>query len=89
MIFFRGQHHLDDAGQQAFAARIGTPIGHPAVQQEGAPLITPIDSEYGKANRWHTDVTFIANYPAASILRAVTLPELRRIDAVGLHRRGL
>lgn len=38
------------------------------------PVITPIDSEYGKATRWHTDVTFAANYPAASILRAVTLP---------------
>ena len=38
------------------------------------PVITPINSEFGKANRWHTDVTFAANYPAASILRAVTLP---------------
>jgi len=38
------------------------------------PIITPINSDYGKANRWHTDVTFVANYPAASILRAVTLP---------------
>jgi alpha-ketoglutarate-dependent sulfate ester dioxygenase len=73
VIFLRNQHHLDDAGQQAFAARIGMPIAHPAVQ-EGAPIITPINSDYGKANRWHTDVTFVANYPAASILRAVTLP---------------
>jgi hypothetical protein len=39
-----------------------------------APIITPINSEFGKANRWHTDVTFAANYPKASILRAVTLP---------------
>jgi alpha-ketoglutarate-dependent sulfate ester dioxygenase len=74
VIFFRDQHHLDDAGQHAFAARIGTPIAHPAVQQENMPVITPINSEYGKANRWHTDVTFVANYPAASVLRAVTLP---------------
>ena len=74
VIFFRGQHHLDDAQQQAFAARLGTPIAHPAVQQESAPIITPINSDYGKANRWHTDVTFVANYPAASVLRAVTLP---------------
>src|SRR5271170_617941 len=58
VIFFRNQHHLDDAQQQAFAARLGTPI----------------NSDYGKANRWHTDVTFVANYPAASVLRAVTLP---------------
>ena len=74
VIFFRNQHHLDDARQQAFAARLGTPIAHPAVQHENAPIITPINSDYGKANRWHTDVTFVANYPAASVLRAVTLP---------------
>jgi alpha-ketoglutarate-dependent sulfate ester dioxygenase len=74
VIFFRDQHHLDDVAQQAFAARLGTPIAHPAVQHNTAPIITPINSEYGKANRWHTDVTFVPNYPAASILRAVTLP---------------
>jgi alpha-ketoglutarate-dependent sulfate ester dioxygenase len=74
VIFFRNQHHLDDAQQQAFAARLGTPIAHPSVQHEKAAIITPINSDYGKANRWHTDVTFVANYPAASVLRAVTLP---------------
>jgi len=77
VIFFRGQHHLDDQQQLAFAGRLGTPIGHPAaafLAAEKSPIITPINSEYGKANRWHTDVTFAANYPAASILRAVTLP---------------
>jgi alpha-ketoglutarate-dependent sulfate ester dioxygenase len=74
VIFFRDQHHLDDVQQQAFAALLGTPIAHPAVQHANAPIITPINSEYGKANQWHTDVTFVANYPAASILRAVTLP---------------
>ena len=77
VIFFRHQHHLDDYGQLAFAGLLGTPIGHPAaaaLAARHAPVITPIDSEYGSANRWHTDVTFAANYPAASILRAVTLP---------------
>ncbi|HTM83698.1 MAG TPA: TauD/TfdA family dioxygenase, partial [Mycobacterium sp.] len=74
VIFFRGQHHLDDQQQHAFAALLGTPIAHPSIQHADAPIITPIGSEYGKANRWHTDVTFVPNYPAASILRAVTLP---------------
>jgi taurine dioxygenase len=77
VIFFRHQHHLDDSEQLAFAGLLGTPIGHPAASALAAkhlPVITPIDSEYGKANRWHTDVTFAANYPSASILRAVTLP---------------
>jgi alpha-ketoglutarate-dependent taurine dioxygenase len=77
VIFFRGQHHLDDQQQLTFAGLLGTPIGHPAaavLAAKNAPVITPINSDYGKANRWHTDVTFAANYPAASILRAVTLP---------------
>jgi len=77
VIFFRGQHHLDDAQQLAFARLLGIPIGHPAagaLAATDAPIITPINSDYGKANRWHTDVTFVANYPSASILRAVTLP---------------
>ncbi|HTX98290.1 MAG TPA: TauD/TfdA family dioxygenase [Mycobacterium sp.] len=77
VIFFRHQHHLDDEQQLAFAGLLGTPIGHPAaavLAAKNAPVITPINSEYGKATRWHTDVTFVANYPAASILRAVTLP---------------
>jgi taurine dioxygenase len=76
VIFFRNQHHLDDAQQLAFAGLLGTPIGHPAAaaMAPSAPIITPINSEFSKANRWHTDVTFAANYPAASVLRAVTLP---------------
>lgn len=76
VIFFRGQRHLDDAGQREFAALLGTPIGHPArgAYKSDDPIITPINSEWGKANRWHTDVTFTANYPAISILRAITLP---------------
>lgn len=37
--------------------------------------ILPIDSDYGKANSWHTDVSFVDRIPKASILRAVTLPE--------------
>lgn len=77
VIFFRGQHHLDDQQQLAFGALLGTPVGHPAagpLKTQGTPIITPINSEYGSANRWHTDVTFAANYPAASILRAITLP---------------
>jgi len=51
VIFFRGQHHLDDAEQLAFAALLGTPIGHPAAVAlaHNAPIITPINSEYGKA----------------------------------------
>ncbi|WP_439657477.1 TauD/TfdA family dioxygenase [Lentzea sp. HUAS TT2] len=31
-------------------------------------------SEHGKANSWHTDVTFVDRVPAISILRAIELP---------------
>ncbi|OBF15839.1 taurine catabolism dioxygenase [Mycobacterium kubicae] len=76
VIFFRGQDHLEDAEQMAFAGLLGTPVGHPAAAAFGAdaPIITPINSEWGKATAWHTDITFAANYPKASILRAITLP---------------
>jgi len=74
VIFFRGQHHLDDDQQLAFARLLGTPIGHPEVKYDNTPAITPIDFEYNKATSWHTDVTFAPNYPAASVLRPVTLP---------------
>lgn len=76
VIFFRGQDHLDDDQQLAFARLLGAPVAHQTAKYLAGrpPVITPIDSEYGKATQWHTDMTFAANYPAASILRAVTLP---------------
>ncbi|MCG7606387.1 taurine catabolism dioxygenase [Mycolicibacterium sp. (ex Dasyatis americana)] len=75
VVFFSGQHDLTDEQHHAFARLLGKPVGHHALKQEDAPIITPLDSEYAKATRWHTDVTFVPDYPAISILRAVTLPE--------------
>jgi taurine dioxygenase len=75
VIFFRGQHGLDDDGQLAFATKLGTPTGaHPTVTSRGAKLL-PIDSRYNKADAWHTDVTFVDRIPKASLLRAISLPE--------------
>jgi taurine dioxygenase len=75
VIFFRGQHRLDDDGQLAVAATLGTPTtAHPTVTSRGAELL-PIDSRYDKANAWHTDVTFVDRVPKASLLRAISLPE--------------
>jgi alpha-ketoglutarate-dependent sulfate ester dioxygenase len=75
VIFFRGQHDLDDDGQLAFARLLGTPTtAHPTVTSRGVRLL-PIDSRYDKANSWHTDVTFVDRIPKASLLRAITLPE--------------
>ena len=76
VLFFRDQHHLDDAAQEAFAARLGVPVAHPTVPvRGGSSYLLELDSERGgRANSWHTDVTFVQAYPKASILRAVELP---------------
>ncbi|MEV6432102.1 TauD/TfdA family dioxygenase [Nocardia sp. NPDC051463] len=74
VIFFRGQEHLDEDGQYAFAQLLGSPTTpHPTVTSHGVRSLD-IDSEHGRANSWHTDVTFVDRIPKASILRAVHLP---------------
>ena len=74
VVFFRDQQHLDDSSQQEFAQLLGElTIAHPTVTSRGDTVL-PIDSENGKANSWHTDVTFVDRVPKASVLRAVTLP---------------
>lgn len=77
VIFFRGQHHLDDEGQEAFARLLGDPVAHPTVPiKNGTDYILELDSEHGgRADSWHTDVTFVDAYPQASILRAVVVPD--------------
>ncbi|MFF6985836.1 TauD/TfdA family dioxygenase [Streptomyces sp. NPDC010273] len=68
--------HLDDAGQEAFARHFGDlTTAHPTVPAvDGAPNVLPVDSERGRANHWHTDVTFVLNPPQASTLRSITVP---------------
>ena len=75
VLFFRGQGHLDDAGHEAFGKRFGRPVAHPTVPSRGGDFLFELDSQLGgRANHWHTDVTFVDAYPFASILRAVTIP---------------
>jgi taurine dioxygenase len=76
VLFFRGQSHLDDAAQEAFAARFGETVAHPTVAsvKSGSRLLE-LDSKHGtRANSWHTDVTFVDAYPKISILRGVVIP---------------
>lgn len=74
VVFFRDQQHADDVDQRAFAALLGTLTRpHPTVAGDGDAVL-PIDSDHGKANSWHTDVTFVDRIPSASLLRAVELP---------------
>ncbi|QIS15287.1 TauD/TfdA dioxygenase family protein [Nocardia arthritidis] len=74
VIFFREQDHLTEDGQYEFAELLGTPTTpHPTVTSHGVKSLA-IDSQHGRANSWHTDVTFVDRIPKASILRAVHLP---------------
>jgi alpha-ketoglutarate-dependent taurine dioxygenase len=72
VLFFREQD-LDDAGQVAFARRLGAlTTAHPTVP--GADEQAEVLPIAGQANQWHTDVTFVDRPPFASVLRAVVIP---------------
>jgi taurine dioxygenase len=75
VIFFRDQGHLDDAGQERFAGRLGELVAHPTnPAKAGSAALLEIDSARGRADRWHTDVTFVDAYPKISVLRGVVIP---------------
>lgn len=79
VLFLRGQDHLDDAAQEAFARRLGDLAPHPTQRvAPGSASILELDSSRGggRADRWHTDVTFVPAYPKASVLRGVVIPPL-------------
>lgn len=77
VIFFRGQTDFDDAGQERFAEALGEPVKHPTVPTVGGSrFLLELNERAGYgASSWHTDVTFMPDYPLASILRAVVVPE--------------
>jgi alpha-ketoglutarate-dependent sulfate ester dioxygenase len=75
VLFFRGQHHLDDESHFAFAESLGVPTTpHPTLKFDGGLVMRLESIGGGGANQWHTDVTFVDRPPKASILRAVELP---------------
>src|SRR5450631_2515408 len=75
VLFFPGQA-LTPERQQAFAARFGeVTAAHPVEPALGGhPQVLPVDSANGHTDFWHTDVTFMARPPMASMLYAVQLP---------------
>jgi alpha-ketoglutarate-dependent taurine dioxygenase len=77
VVFFRGQTHLDEAEQEAFGRLFGDLVPHPTVPSlQGTDNVLDIDGSRGeRASSWHTDVTFVADYPKISILRGVVVPE--------------
>jgi alpha-ketoglutarate-dependent taurine dioxygenase len=72
------EQHLAPAAQVALARRLGTPTpAHPVVPgHPDHPEILELDGARGGRNaRWHTDVTFTVDPPAASLLVADQVPE--------------
>lgn len=87
VVFFRDQK-IGHAEQVAFTARFGqVTYAHPLEDEPNSehPEILAIDRrryerklgrKYTYETRWHTDVTPVVNPPAASILRAVNVPDI-------------
>ncbi|MCJ2178030.1 TauD/TfdA family dioxygenase [Novosphingobium sp. 2580] len=76
VIFFRDQHHLDDAAQEAFSALFGDLQKHPMARAAGQSeaLLDLGASEAFAASIWHTDMTFLPDPAAFAVLRAMELP---------------
>ncbi|KTT66014.1 taurine dioxygenase [Pseudomonas oryzihabitans] len=75
VIFLRDQHLSDDE-HEAFSRRFGEQVPHPTVRSaERSAAILNLDSRHSRANSWHTDVTFVVDYPKISILRGVVIPD--------------
>ena len=76
VVFLRDQD-LDYPRQVAFAKRLGPlTLGHPTLASPpGQPYLEEIDSRKGgRANHWHTDVTFVDRPPAFTLLHAIVIP---------------
>jgi alpha-ketoglutarate-dependent sulfate ester dioxygenase len=76
VLAFRDQQHLDDAAQQDFARLFGPLVEHPTQPSRPETNVLELDANRGggRADRWHTDVTFVDAYPAISVLRSVVVP---------------
>jgi alpha-ketoglutarate-dependent taurine dioxygenase len=77
VLFFRGQHDLNLARQEAFGKLFGPLVPHPTVPKiEGTETALQIAYEDGTtaSNQWHSDETFMESYPLAGILHATRLP---------------
>lgn len=77
VLFFRNQQHLDDEEHEAFSRLFGELYAHPTVpSRKNTKSIFELDSKHGgRADAWHTDLTFVDAYAKTSILRSVVIPE--------------
>lgn len=78
VIFFRGQTALDDVKHVELAAQFGTPLAHPTLPMAaGSQYVVELNSQQTQpVVPWHTDMSFLPNYPEISILRSVVIPEV-------------
>ena len=77
VVFIRDQQHLSDAAHEAFAARLGPLLPHPArAPREDTKAMLNLDSKDTRSSTWHTDLTFLNAFPKISVLRGVTIPPL-------------
>lgn len=76
LVLFFPQQHLSPAEQRDFAARFGEIEIHPLTEKlDGVPEVTLLHSERGgRADVWHTDVTFTEHPPIAAVLQQITGP---------------
>jgi alpha-ketoglutarate-dependent sulfate ester dioxygenase len=75
VVFFRGQHHLDDEEQVAFASRFGTVTrSHPTITGAQEPNVLEPTSSNDVTTTWHTDITFVIQPPSFSMLRSLVIP---------------
>ncbi|AFJ46009.1 TauD/TfdA dioxygenase family protein [Shimwellia blattae] len=74
VLFLRNQH-LNDEQHEAFSRRFGPQVPHPTVDSDRqTSAILNLDSRESRASSWHTDVTFVVDYPKVSILRGEVIP---------------
>lgn len=74
-VFLHDQH-LSDAEQETVSRRFGDLVVHPTIATaENTQGIFDVDSERSRANSWHSDITFVVDYPKITILRGEVIPE--------------
>jgi len=79
VIFFRGQHHMTFAVQEAFSALLGKLVPHPTLPRaEGTEVALDLvfNDAAMAANEWHTDDCYVDAYAAFGILHALIIPPL-------------
>ena len=76
LVLFFPEQHLTPDEQRDFARKFGTLEVHPLTEKlDGTPEVTLLHSERGgRADVWHTDVTFNDIPPIAAVLQQISGP---------------